>query len=261
MQDTRRDTSRDDADDLPDGRWLSYAELAKLRGIDRASAFKLALRHKWRRQKNNQGQVTVFVPSDFTDREDESQDNGYDASHHVAAFETALVAIREAHAGEVAALRSQLQSVTAERDRSQDASHQAEARADELMGRLDQAAAEAIDQRIAAETARVALEQARSEARQARKEAEALRQAQDMSYDRANAAAIEEAEQVNVRLVSLEADLRARDAEAVEQRQAAAQAQEAARVAEEAAEALRQAEEARKGRGRLRRAWDGWRGK
>jgi hypothetical protein len=40
-----------------------------------------------------------------------------------------------------------------------------------------------------------------------------------------------------------------------------AASQDAARKAEEQAEALRQAEEARKARGRLRRAWDGWRGR
>ena len=38
-------------------------------------------------------------------------------------------------------------------------------------------------------------------------------------------------------------------------------AQHDAQAAQEAAEALRQAEDARKARGRLRRAWDGWRGR
>jgi hypothetical protein len=221
MQDTRRDTSRDDDDDMSDGRWLTYAELAKLRGIDRASAFKLALRHKWRRQKSNQGQVTVLVPPDFIDQEDASPDNGHDASHHIAAFEAALTAIRQAHAGEVAALRSQLESATMERDMSRDASYQAEARVDELRGRLDRATAEANEQRIAAEAARAALEQARGEAQQAREQANALRQAQDMSHDKVNAAALEQAARVNARLASLEADLQARDGEAVEQRIAA----------------------------------------
>jgi hypothetical protein len=294
MQDARRDMSRDDADDVSDGRWLTYAELAKLRSIDRASAFKLALRHKWRRQKNNQGQVTVFVPSDFTDQEDASPDNGYDTSRHIAAFETALAVIREAHAGEVTALRTQLQSTIAERDMSRDASYRAEARADELKGRLDQATAEANEQRIAAEAARAALEQARSEAQQAREQVEALRQAQDMSRDKVNAEVLGQAERINALLASLEAEAatkvaqaeaaadRARaDARRVEERAETLRtavdelkagqgmmqdlhAQELAaaqREAQEAVEALQRAEAGRKARGRLRRAWDGWRGR
>jgi hypothetical protein len=38
-------------------------------------------------------------------------------------------------------------------------------------------------------------------------------------------------------------------------------AEQAARIATDALKAQRQAEEARKGRGRFRRAWDGWRGR
>jgi hypothetical protein len=44
-------------------------------------------------------------------------------------------------------------------------------------------------------------------------------------------------------------------------KQASTEAEQAARIATDALKALRQAEEVRKGRGRLRRAWDGWRGK
>jgi hypothetical protein len=36
-----------------DGAWLSYPELARLRGINLTSAFRLARRHGWRRQKGN----------------------------------------------------------------------------------------------------------------------------------------------------------------------------------------------------------------
>ena len=34
-----------------DGRWMSYAELAKIRHIDKTSALRLALRHGWPRRK------------------------------------------------------------------------------------------------------------------------------------------------------------------------------------------------------------------
>src|SRR5690348_10342905 len=48
-----------------DGRWLTYAELAEIRRIDKTSALKLALRRGWTRQKNNHGQMQVLVPLDW----------------------------------------------------------------------------------------------------------------------------------------------------------------------------------------------------
>jgi hypothetical protein len=69
-------------------------------------------------------------------------------------------------------------------------------------------------------------------------------------------------------IANLEADMRAKDAELVQQRilteQARQQASEQEQAAQEALQAtheLRRAEEARKARGRLWRVWDGWRGK
>jgi type IV secretory pathway TrbL component len=50
-------------------------------------------------------------------------------------------------------------------------------------------------------------------------------------------------------------------AELAEQRARADKAEQTVRAGQETAEALRQADEARKARGRLRRAWDGWRGR
>jgi hypothetical protein len=44
------------------GRWLSYAELAELRGITRKAAARLTLRHQWRRQPGNDGATRVWVP-------------------------------------------------------------------------------------------------------------------------------------------------------------------------------------------------------
>jgi hypothetical protein len=49
--------------DSADGTWLTYAELAALRGIDRQSAARLTFRRHWRRQKDNRGTVRVFVPT------------------------------------------------------------------------------------------------------------------------------------------------------------------------------------------------------
>jgi hypothetical protein len=174
------DEASDTGYDLSDGEWLTYAELAARRGIDRQSAFKLAARHRWRRQKGNTGQVRVFVPSAFAEPEDKAEDKasdtGYDVSHHLAAFKAALTAIQEAHAGEVAVLREQLATARTAADMSQDRAIQADTRA------------------VAAE-------------------------------DRAK-----------------QADVRAQ-------------------AAQERVEALEEKERGRKARGRLRRAWDGWRGR
>jgi hypothetical protein len=49
-----------------DTRWVTYAELAEARGIDKASAIRLVQRHHWPRQKGNDGAtVRVLVPATF----------------------------------------------------------------------------------------------------------------------------------------------------------------------------------------------------
>jgi hypothetical protein len=54
------------ADNQEDGdadiRWLSYAQIAKIRGISRASAERIVRRAKWRRQVDNQGVTRAAVP-------------------------------------------------------------------------------------------------------------------------------------------------------------------------------------------------------
>jgi hypothetical protein len=47
------------------GRWLSYAELAEVRGTDKTSALKLALRKRWPRRKDNHGTMQVCVPPEW----------------------------------------------------------------------------------------------------------------------------------------------------------------------------------------------------
>jgi hypothetical protein len=45
-----------------DERWVSFEELAKSRGVTKQSAIKLVRRHRWRRQRDNQGHVLACVP-------------------------------------------------------------------------------------------------------------------------------------------------------------------------------------------------------
>jgi hypothetical protein len=60
---------------------------------------------------------------------------------------------------------------------------------------------------------------------------------------------------------NLEADLRAKDGTIAEGETRAREAEQAVRIALGTVETLRKADEARKARGRIRRAWDGWRGR
>jgi hypothetical protein len=49
----------------PDGRWVTYDELGRIRGIGRESAVKLVQRKRWRRVRGNDGEARVYVPSDW----------------------------------------------------------------------------------------------------------------------------------------------------------------------------------------------------
>ena len=50
-----------------EGRWLTYGELAAIRGVKRASAVKLAKREHWQRQAGNDRSQTVrvLVPAEW----------------------------------------------------------------------------------------------------------------------------------------------------------------------------------------------------
>ncbi len=54
-------------DDTGNGRWLTYGELAAIRGINRASAVKLVQRERWPRSSGNDRSrvVRVLVPEDW----------------------------------------------------------------------------------------------------------------------------------------------------------------------------------------------------
>ena len=81
--DTRSDAMDDDRDDAMGGtRWMTYAELAKSRGITKASATRLAFRKGWRRQAGNNGQARVAVPviAQIPDH-DNTDSTGRDISH------------------------------------------------------------------------------------------------------------------------------------------------------------------------------------
>jgi hypothetical protein len=91
-------------------KWLSYSEIAVLRGISRASAERL-VRRRWRRRPDNRGVVRAYVPPEWTkpaemrppedhgdSLPDTPPDNGPDIPPDITpalrAFETALAEIK-----------------------------------------------------------------------------------------------------------------------------------------------------------------------
>jgi hypothetical protein len=96
--------SENPLDDPVDGRWMSYDELGLLRGIERGSAVKLALRSGWRRVKGNDGSARVYVPGEFLKPRRKSprdastgQPTGESTGlyHAIKAFQDGLAAFRE----------------------------------------------------------------------------------------------------------------------------------------------------------------------
>ena len=105
------------------GTWLTYAELAEVRGIDRHSAVKLVTRHRWRRQKDNRGVLRILVPSEWaapkdkgTNRgTDQGTDMGSDMSRVVNALEASVSSLTErALAAEKRADRAEIRAEQAE---------------------------------------------------------------------------------------------------------------------------------------------------
>jgi hypothetical protein len=232
-------------DNLPDNeamRWVSFAELAAARGVDKASAIRLVRRRGWRRQRDNQGHVRALVPETWingiADRPPDSPgDNPPDTFPGLSMHTRALAALEEAVTG--------------------------------LTRRAEQA-----EQRADAASAAAAAANQRADAADGdRREAVALveKTLAMLTDERARADRAEAARQKDEALI---ADLRAKDAQADGLRdrlvgaqtelslaQAAAdRARVEAQAAQDAADTLRQADEARKARGRWARLRAAWRG-
>src|SRR5215469_9586868 len=108
-------------DDLaePGDRWVTFAELAALRGTSKRAAVMLVRRHGWRRQRNNAGHTLALVPATWlAHAADDQADDGADhsADHSSAdvvpmlaalqsTFDAALSALRDGHTAEVSALQ------------------------------------------------------------------------------------------------------------------------------------------------------------
>jgi hypothetical protein len=88
-------------EDTGDGRWLTYSELATIRGINRASAVKLVQRERWRRSTGNDRGKTVrtLVPEEWLQPAKESAASSGDLPAGSGEYTGMLAAIENAHAG------------------------------------------------------------------------------------------------------------------------------------------------------------------
>jgi hypothetical protein len=152
---------RDDEDDI---RWMTYAELGKVREISTASATRLSFRRKWRRQGGNDGVVRVAVPlHEAKPHSDKTPDDGDDDRGYIIRTVSTLEVA-------VSTLREQLERERGRTDRAEERAGKAEEGREVERKRANQAEAET-------GTLRLQLEQARREAQDAISAAEALRQA------------------------------------------------------------------------------------
>jgi len=128
----------------PDGRWLSYAELAEIRRIDKTSALKLAIRHRWPRRKDNHGRMQVCVPLEWAEppgrlREtsmDGGVDRGVDLSTALGAYEDAKAAFAEA----LKATEGRAEEAEAKAEAADRRAETAETRAEQAESRASQGA-------------------------------------------------------------------------------------------------------------------------
>jgi hypothetical protein len=171
------------------GRWLSYAELAELRGITRKAAARLTLRHGWRRQPGNDGATRVLVPPDIERRQTPRGDGPPTPPSDSAAIlavwrERAEVAERRADQADADRRQAEAARQAAETraDHAEQGREAERERAHELANRMlvaqgaaDRAEAEAGELRRQAEAAQAARAEAEANAEELR-QAEAVRQ-------------------------------------------------------------------------------------
>jgi hypothetical protein len=261
-------------DDAGTGRWLTYDELAVVRGIKRSGAVRLVQRLKWRRQAGNDGKARILVPHDelrvvsgtrpHTDRPRRGGDDGGGTSFDgtMSVHTRALAVLEEAVTG----LTRRAEQAEARADDASAAAVAANQRADAALAVADRAQVQLSDaaSRIGeaerrAEAERARADQAETDRRAAEGRVERLeqdrREALALVEQSAALLAVErgKADGLRDRLVGAQAE------QALAQR-AATETRERLQRVQDAAEALRQADEARKARGRwarLRAAWWG----
>ena len=111
-----------------DARWMTFADLAAIRGTSKRAAVTLVRRHGWRRQRNNEGHVIALVPLTWATPEQAYKEP----------YGTTSQALSEAHKEANTAAFEVALTVATER------AERAEQRADEANRRADVAVALAV---------------------------------------------------------------------------------------------------------------------
>jgi hypothetical protein len=112
-------TPERNAEQNAETRWLSYREIASIRGISRASAARMARLHRWARRKNNAGVTVCAVPLAYAEPEQERPaETQPENPTETMAVPAEVVAISALHSA-IDVLRNQLIRETARSDRLQ----------------------------------------------------------------------------------------------------------------------------------------------
>jgi hypothetical protein len=190
-------------------RWLSYAELADARRISKRSAIRLTFRHRWQRQKGNDGTVRVAVPmSELERRSDTSalmnNDDVYADAHADAGTIRALEAV-------VSELRERAERDKAEIARERGRADALEAQLSDLRGKFDAVGENAAQLREDRATAVAKAEAAERQADGLRAQVRELGELRAKAYAQAESLLIEiarlqtEAEQLKAELGTMAA--------------------------------------------------------
>jgi hypothetical protein len=96
---------------------MTYEALAEARGTTKRAAVVLVRRKKWPRQTNNAGRVLALVPITCAQKNSSVQPEELPrhsapdgAAHAITVLERTVEALRQAHAGERAALQAQVEA-------------------------------------------------------------------------------------------------------------------------------------------------------
>jgi hypothetical protein len=151
-----------------EARWLTYGELAEIRGISVRSATRMAFRHKWRRQAANDGTARVLVP--LSALHDKS--HGSDMASLISAFEATTAAMREmANQAGIRADMAEKRAEIAEKraDEAEQGWEAERSRAEAIFSRFAAMQAEHAGDRARAELIQAAFDQADTARREAEK--------------------------------------------------------------------------------------------
>jgi hypothetical protein len=220
----------------PDGRWVTYDELGRIRGIGRESAVKLAQRKRWGRIPGNDGVARVCVPPEWRlPAKEHSGDRSPERSPDTSPELSSAISVPE---GAIVTLREQLEHANRRADRVENRVDQAENRAEQAVIRADRAEQAFADERNRADRA------------ESGRETSAPAPMSCANASMTSAPKLSDA-QVELAAAQDQAEAGRLQLEATQ----IAQAEAAADAAE-----LRQAEAERRARGRLARVWRAWRG-